>query len=132
MATERLVHTKRLSSTHIRELNVYYDKGGMNYFDYSQKPKGIFFSSTVFEQEEGSMWKTLKVGLGRTTPGAGYVCVVPLDRYRLKALREVRARVEAHAERIHALCDAGGTEALAELKAILTGATVPQAGEAEA
>ncbi len=69
MATERLVHTHRISDTHIRELDVYYDKGGMNYFDYSTKPKGIFFSSTVYEQEVGSIWKTLKVGIGAKTPG---------------------------------------------------------------
>ena len=109
-----------------------YDKGGINYFDYSTKPKGIFFSSTVYEQEEGSIWKTLKVGLGQGKPGVGYICVVPLDRYRPKALKEVRARVEAHAERIHALCEVGDAAALAELKAILTGATVPQTGEVSA
>ena len=125
MAAERLVHKKRISSTHIRELDVYYDKGGMNYWDYNQKPKGIFFASTVFEQEEGSAWKTLKIGIGSKTPGVGYVLVTPLDNYRPKALREVRARVEAHAEAIHALCDKGDAEALAQLKAILTGAISP-------
>ena len=132
MASDRLVHTKRISPREIRELSVYYDKGGINYFDYSTKPKGIFFSSTVYEQEEGSIWKTLKVGLGQGKPGVGYICVVPLDRYRPKALKEVRARVEAHAERIHALCEIGDAAALAELKAILTGATVPQTGEVSA
>ena len=132
MASDRLVHTKRISTKEIRELSVYYDKGGINYFDYSTKPKGIFFSSTVYEQEEGSIWKTLKVGLGQGKPGVGYICVVPLDRYRPKALKEVRARVEAHAERIHALCGVGDAEALAELKAILTGETVPQTGEVSA
>ena len=127
MADKNLVHTKRISPKEIRELDVHYDKGGINYFDYSTKPKGIFFRSTVFEQEEGSIWKTLKVGLGRSKPGVGYLCIVPLDRYRPKALKEVRARVEAHAERIHALCDVGDAEALTELKAILTGERVPQA-----
>ena len=69
MASDRLVHTKRISPREIRELDVYYDKGGINYFDYSTKPKGIFFSSTVYKQEEGSIWKTLKVGLGWSKPG---------------------------------------------------------------
>ena len=132
MALARLVHTKRISTKEIRELSVTYDKGGINTFDYSTKPKGMFFSSTVYEQEEGSIWKTLKVGLGQGKPGVGHICVVPLDRYRPKALKEVRARVEAHAERIHALCGVGDGEALAELKAILTGGTVPQAGEVSA
>ena len=132
MATERLVHTHRISDTHIRELDVYYDKGGMNYFDYSTKPKGIFFSSTVYEQEVGSIWKTLKVGIGAKTPGVGYILVVPLENYRPKALREVRARVEAHADAIHALCAVGDTASMEKLKAILTGAGVPDAAPAEA
>ena len=132
MAKERLVHTKRISPKEIRELSVYYDKGGINYFDYSTKPKGIFFSSTVFEQEEGSIWKTLKVGLGRSKPGVGYICVVPLTNYRPKALREVRERVEAHADAIHDLCAIGDAEALEQLKAILTGAVVPARAEAPA
>lgn len=132
MALARLVHTKRISPTHIRELDVYYDKGGMNYFDYSTKPKGIFFSSTVFEHEEGSTWKTLKVGIGAKTPGVGYILVVPLTNYRPKALREVRERVEAHTEAIHALCAVGDAEALEQLKAILTGAAVPTPAEASA
>ncbi len=132
MATERLVHTHRISDTHIRELDVYYDKGGMNYFDYSTKPKGIFFSSTVYEQEIGSIWKTLKVGIGQKTPGVGYILVVPLKNYRPKALREVRARVLEHAMAIHALCAVGDAESMEKLKAILTGAEVPVAVSAEA
>ncbi len=132
MADKTLVHTKRISPKEIRELDVHYDKGGMNYFDYSTKPKGIFFRSTIYKHEEGSIWKTLKIGLGKSKPGVGYICVVPLERYRPKALKEVRARVEAHAKRIHALCDVGDAEALAELKAILTGETVPQAAGASA
>ena len=132
MADQNLIHTKRISSTQIRELSVYYDKGGTNYFDYSQKPKGIYFSSTVYEQEEGSSWRTLKIGLGARTPGVGYICVVPLTYYRPKALREVRERVATHAEAIHALCDAGDAAAMDRLKAILTGAVVPTPPEAGA
>lgn len=124
MATKRLVHTKRLSPTHFHELDVYYDRGGTNYWDYSQKLKGIYFASTVFEQEEGSILKTLKIGIGSKTPGVSYILVVPLETYRPRALREVRARVEVHAETMHALCDVDGASALRELKAILTGASV--------
>ena len=127
MASNKIVHSKRLSDTHIRELGVYYDKGGMNYFDYSQKPKGIYFDSTVYEQEIGSVWKTMKVGLARTAPGVGHILVVPLTTYRPKALREVRERVEAHAEAIHALCDVGDAAALERLRAILTGVETPAA-----
>ena len=37
MASDRLVHTKRISPREIRELSVTYDKGGINTFDYSTK-----------------------------------------------------------------------------------------------
>ena len=120
----RLVHRQRLSPTHIRELDVYYDVGGMNYWDYSRKPKGIYFSATVYEQPEGSAWRTLTVGPGSDRRGVGYVCVVPLERYRPKPLREVRDRVAAHAETIHTLCEAGDPEALAHLRVILAGGAV--------
>lgn len=132
MADKNLVHTKRISPKEIRELEVYYDKGGINYFDYSTKPKGIYFRSAVIEHEEGSIWKTYKIGIGRSRPGEGYICVVPLTNYRPKALREVRERVEAHADAIHRLCETGDTEAMESLKAILAGEVVPAATEAGA
>ncbi|WP_299821274.1 DUF3768 domain-containing protein [uncultured Jannaschia sp.] len=119
MADKNLVHRKRISPTLIRELSVAYDKGGINYWDYSTKPKGIYFRSTVYEQEEGSVFKTYKIGMGESQRDVGYICVVPLTNYRPKALREVRERVAAHAEAIHGLCDIGDTEALEQLKAIL-------------
>lgn len=120
MASKTHVHTKRLSDTHIRELSVAYDKGGINYWDYSQQPKGIYFRSWLYEQPEGSMWKTWTTG----QTGDGYILAQPLDRYRPKALREVAERVRANADRIHALLDVADAHALAELKAILTGAAV--------
>jgi hypothetical protein len=103
--------------------------GGMPPADRSNGAQtGDFSNGTSGEITLG----THRVELGQSKPGVGYICVVPLDRYRPKALREVRAPVEAHAERIHSLCDVGNDEALAELKAILTGETVPQAGEVSA
>ena len=124
MATERLVHRHRLSDTHIRELDVYYDKGGTNYWDYSKKPKGIYFASTVYEQPVGSQMRSLTIGVGAQTPGVGYILVVPLRNYRPKALREVRARVETHTDAIHALCAVGDSASMAKLRMILTGTEV--------
>ena len=123
MATARLVHRHRLSDTHVRELDVYYDVGGMNYWDYSRKPKGIYFSASLYQDAEGSALKTWTSGRA----GDGYILVEPLDRYRPKALKDVRARVLAQAEAIHALLDVGDADALARLKAILTGALAPAA-----
>ncbi len=131
MATERLVHTHRISDTHIRELDVYYDKGGMNYWDYSKKPKGIYFASTVYQQPVGSSLRSLTIGIGSQQPGVGYILVVPLTNYRPKALREVRARVEKHAMAIHAPCAVGDAASMEKLKAIVTGAEVPAATPAE-
>ena len=116
MATSTRVHTKRLSPTHVRELSVAYDKGGINYWDYSQKPKGIYFTSALYQDAEGSDFRIWSTG----QRGDGYILVVPLDRYRPKPLKEVRARVLAHAE------------ALARLKAILAGTATPDAAPAAA
>ncbi len=83
MATARLVHRHRLSDTHVRELAVYYDKGGMNYWDYSRKPKGIYFSASLYQDVEGSAFKTWTSGRA----GDGYILVEPLDRYRPRRSR---------------------------------------------
>ncbi len=115
MPQPTLVHTKRLSETNIRELSVYYDKGGMNYWDYSQKPKGIYFSTGLYEQVPGSGIKSWKTG----QKGDGYILITPLKRYSRKALRLVRERVEEHADQIHAMFDHGGD--VGNLKALLRG-----------
>ena len=127
MASSTRVHTKRLSPTRVRELGVAYDKGGMNYWDYSQKPKGIYFSASLYQDVEGSDFRTWSTG----QKGDGYLLVVPLDRYRPKPLREVRARVLAHAEAIHALLDTADADAMARLRAILAG-TAPASAPAAA
>lgn len=115
MPQPTLVHTKRLTKTNIRELSVYYEKGGTNYWDYSQKPKGIYFSTGLYEQVPGSGIKSWKTG----QPGDGYILVTPLERYSRKALRLVRERVEEHADQIHAMFDHGGN--VENLKALLRG-----------
>ena len=115
MTASRTVHTKRLNETYKRELQVYYDKGGVNYWDYSQKPKGIYFASTVYEQAEGATSRTWTTG----QKGDGYILVVPLERYSAKQLRLVRERVEEHADQIHTLFNTGNH--LEQLKQILAG-----------
>ncbi|KIN69891.1 hypothetical protein Z945_3783 [Sulfitobacter noctilucae] len=115
MPMPTLVHTKHLTETNIRELSVYYDKGGVNYWNYDQKPKGIYFSTGLYEQVPGSGIKSWKTG----QPGDGYVLVTPLERYSRKALRLVRERVEEHADQIHAMFDHGGN--VENLKALLRG-----------
>lgn len=115
MPQSTLVHTKRLTETRIRELSVYYDKGGMNYWTHSQKPKGIYFSTGLYEQVPGSGIKSWKTG----QKGDGYILITPLERYSRKALRLVRERVEEHADQIHAMFDHGGD--VENLKALLRG-----------
>lgn len=104
MAKKTTVDTKRLSETHIRELSVYYEKGGMNYWDYSQKPKGIYFSSMVYKQAEGDNFRSWTRG----QQGDGYLLVTPLNNYSSKQLRLVVERVEEQAERIHELLSTEG------------------------
>ena len=128
MAMSPRVHAKRLSPTHVRELGAAYDKGGISCWDHSPKPKGIYVSAALYEQPEGSAFKTWRTG----QKGDGCILVAPLDRYCPKPLKEVRARVLAHAEAIHALLDAGDGEAMARLKAILAGTAAHDAVPASA
>ena len=119
-----VVHAKRLSPTHVRELEVYYDAGGTNLWDGGRRPRGVYFASTLVEEPEGGSYRAIAFGCDVEQKGTGYLCVVPLERYRPEPLREVRARVLAHAETIHALCEAGDPEALAHLRVILAGGSV--------
>lgn len=114
MAQDRTVHTKHLGENRYRDLDVYYDKGGVSYWDYSRKPKGIYFASMLYTKSEGCRtWSTGQ-------KGDGYIAVVELERYSAKQLRLVRERVECAAERIHNILD-GCYGSIAELKAYLKG-----------
>ncbi len=99
MAQERTIHTKHLGETRYRDLNVYYEKGGTNYWDYSQKPKGIYFASSKYKKV-GSMtsWSTGQ-------KGDGYMLITPLERYSRKQLSILQERVRNHADLIHDLLD---------------------------
>ncbi|TRD17298.1 hypothetical protein [Palleronia caenipelagi] len=120
MSKTTLVHTKRLSPTHIRELHVYYEPGRINYLTYAQKPKGIYFDARVFQQAQGQSFKVHSIRPCQSDPGgSGYLLVAPLTTYRPSLLKAVQARVEETAERLHALCDRRGDAAFAELKALL-------------
>lgn len=126
MAQDRTVHTKRFGQTRYRDLQVYYDKGGINYWDYSRKPKGIYFASHCYRRSGGC--KTWSTG----QKGDGYICVIELERYKPTALRAVCQRVEQEAEAIHALLDGRGGSII-ELTAFLRGkGDLPRAALQEA
>ncbi len=127
--SDTVIQRRRLSPSHVRELSAYYEKGGTNYWTYAPKPKGIYFSASTFEQEEGSAVRTYTIQPGGETPGDGYMCVFEIDRYRPKLLRELSERIEAHAEAIHALCDGGTPSDMTRLRAILDGSFVPPVRE---
>lgn len=114
MAQERTVHTKHLGETRYRDLQVYYEKGGINYWDYRQKLKGIYFASHCYSRSGGVT--TWQVG----QKGDGYIPVVALERYSAKQLRLVRERVEAAAEQIHDVLD-GKAGSITSLSAYLRG-----------
>ena len=112
---DKTVHMKRLDALRCRELQVYYDAGGHNYWNGAPKPKGIYFASHCFEEAEGSGTRRWKSG----QKGDGYLLVVPLERYSAKQLRLVRARVEQNAETIHGFLERG--DRLVALAALLRG-----------
>jgi hypothetical protein len=124
MAQDRTVHTKHLGENRYRDLDVYYDKGGMNYWDSRQKPKGIYFATMLYTKSGGCRtWSTGQ-------KGDGYLLAVPLERYSAKQLRLVRERVEIAAEQIHDIL-AGRYGTFAELKAYIEGkAVLPTAPDA--
>jgi hypothetical protein len=114
MAQDIIVHTKHLGDNRYRDLQVYYDKGGMNYWDYSQKPKGIYFASHVYSRQGGMMsWSTGQ-------KGDGYICVAELTNYRPSVLKAVRARIEAEADAIHDVFEGCGAT-VQQLKQYLVG-----------
>lgn len=114
MATPRNVDTRHLGDNRYRDLQVYYDKGGISYWDYSQKPKGIYFASNLYSKSGTTVsWST-------SQKGDGYILVTPLTNYSAKALRIVQDRVRENAARIHDILD-GTAGTFAELKAILEG-----------
>ena len=112
---DKTVHMKRLDDKRCRELQVYYDAGGQNYWNGSTKRKGIYFASHCFEQAKGSRTQSWSTG----QKGDGYILVVPLERYSAKQLRLVYARVAENAEMIHGFLDRG--DRLEALIAILRG-----------
>lgn len=118
MAATRTIHTRHLGETRYRDLQVYYDKGGMNYWDYSQKPKGIYFASHCYQKtvSDGASFTTWSTG----QRGDGYLLVTPLATYSAKALRLVQERVRHHADLVHDILD-GTCGSIEELRAILEG-----------
>ena len=112
---DKTVHMKRLDALRCRELQVYYDAGGHNYWNGAPKPKGIYFASHCFEEAEGSGTRRWTSG----QKGDGYLLVVPLERYSAKQLRLVRERVEQNAETIHGFLERG--DRLVALAALLRG-----------
>jgi hypothetical protein len=101
MAQEKTVQTKHLGDNRYRDLQAYYEKGSINYWDYSNKPKGIYFASHCYTKSGGTRsWSTGQ-------KGDGYLLIVPLDRYRPTALRKLQAAIKDHADHIHDLIERG-------------------------
>ena len=117
MAQPRCVHTRPLGENRYRDLEVYYDRGGMNHWSGAVKPRGVYFASHLYRKEGGvRSWATGQ-------KGDGYLLVTPLERYSAKALRLLQERVRAEAEMIHDILD-GLRGSLADLEPLLKGASV--------
>ena len=114
MPKPRTIHTKHLGENRYRDLDVYYAAASTNYWDYSGKPKGIYFASQFYTKSDG--FRTIELtptGTGRSD--SGYILVQELKNYRPSVLKAVIARVEQNADRIHALLDAGQNNAVIAL-----------------
>jgi hypothetical protein len=106
MAQNKTVHTKHLGDNRYRDLQAYYEKGSISYWDYSKKPKGIYFDAHSYTKSGGMRsWSTGQ-------KGDGYLLIVPLDRYRPTALRNLQATLKDHADHIHDLIERGAINAL--------------------
>lgn len=125
MAQDRTIHTKPLGDNKFRDLQVYYEKGGINYWDASQKPKGIYFATHCYTRVGGmTSWTTGQ-------KGDGYVLAVPLERFSAKQLRLVGERVAQEADRIHAMFEGDG-DTLGALQQYLRGeAALPEVSAAD-
>lgn len=114
MTASRKIDTRHLGDGRYRDLQVYYDKGGISYWDYSKKPKGIYFASHLYSRSGSTVtWST-------TQKGDGYLLITELANFSPKALRLVQDRVRTHAALIHDILD-GKSGTFADLKAILQG-----------
>jgi len=118
MTAARTIDTRHLGDGHYRDLQVYYDKGGMSYWDYSKKPKGIYFASHIYSKS-GTGTATI-ISWSTSQKGDGYLLVTELSHYSAKALRLVQDRVRNHAVLIHDILD-GTRGAFADLQAVLQG-----------
>ena len=102
MAQDRTIHTKHLGDMEHRDLDVYYDKGSVSYWDGKPKPKGIYFSTSKYTKSDGCRTYSMRPN----KPGEGYMLVTPLERYSRKQLSILQERVRDHADLIHDLLDA--------------------------
>lgn len=114
MAQDRTIHTKQLGEKQYRDLDVYYEKGGTNYWNHNQKPKGIYFSTSKYERSDG--FKTYSIRPNKH--GEGYTLITPLERYSRKQLSLLQNRVRDNVNMIHAMLDAGD---VSNLILLLTG-----------
>ena len=89
MAQDRTIHTKHLGDTEHRDLDVYYEKGGMSYWRGTPKPKGIYFSAIKYKKSDGC--RTYSMGPNKA--GEGYMLITPLERYSRKQLSILQERV---------------------------------------
>ena len=82
-----------------RKIGVYYDEGGVNYWNYQNKPRGFYFKSHVCEIS-GNMetWTT-----GQT--GDGYILLEEAKRFNAKRLQALADNAHTFAEQINTMLE---------------------------
>lgn len=90
-------HLPHRGENMFREVDVYYDEGGINYFNYKQKERGYYLSSSIVKIEGGM--KTWKMGQS----GDGYMFLRSAKRFNRRILNELAATVKKNATQINAI-----------------------------
>lgn len=82
-----------------RKIGIYYDEGGVNYWNYQNKPRGFYFNSHVCEISGGfETWTTGQAG-------DGYILIEEAKRFNAKRLHQLAENAKKFAEQINTMLD---------------------------
>lgn len=109
---KKYIATNRVpDATHIK-IEVYYEKGGYNYFTYKTEPRGVYVSVSPVTLEDRPGGYQME---SYTAFSGAKFCVKELKRKSDKALQEVVAKLEPKVEQIARAWEGWGASGVANL-----------------
>lgn len=90
-------------------IDVYYDKGGTNYFSGNSDARGYWLSTMPVERKDGSTSFIIGSNGGRR------FFIEPAARFNAKRLAELGAKLHAHDAALAASCEAGAFDSIRAL-----------------